>query len=1124
MIGEPLSLQPYPLEEEQTGQFSVQPSNQIAPLPPKAAEARAKRAAFAWPESGKPAAEYTKNFQDGEEDAVRQEEAAKKDAKKAAFDEKMIAQALAMGDAQKYVQAYLSTLPSQPQTDPKTVMEVAYADEFMSYLNKAYPGESTFWRKAQSEDPEFVKVAFEKGKEDIVKNKYLQKVVEEMDGVVQNQSWPSWGQDQVIRAFPGATTVFERGEVTGSPFFNWDTLGENKDEQRKRLHRLPVPEFIKEVDRLAERWRKVNPALGRDFLRAMQGQTEFESGLDTAFELLDASIVSEGTKLLKATAKGISTRKEIAKAVEDMKKGVDLPESPKVAAAEAAGDVGEASVAKIAERIVDDLSVKTNAAKESAENLVSGLKTQQEEIGMGATGGYRELVTRMQAQYENFSEKLLNTISTMIRVERVPLLQASEAAARILRAEVDRMYAGIDNAIMDIETINRNAITNTYSLTLKLGKNGTEYWHSFEHAKAWKDRNGLLDATIEKKGNGYFIRVDKPLDETNDIVKDFLHSTEVYKDPDNLLGKVGNWLAWGRTPDETLTIEQRLNRKAATYGPATLLSIAQEEMSYIRELMKGTTKIDPVTGKALERWGGITFNTTDGGVSVSRAAKERWQDWERIVKLSRSTPDPDMVRAGKTPEQSMGYFFKSVQELDNAYRLHFKRPPDEVEIQAYFAYKRLVEMDHMLRNLEVVKYMQRLGTEQHSWMYKNAAGETVQSSFINGMLRKTFPEQEATILVIGKGPGEHTVLNGKTARTDVPKLFKQLTDKVDSGQARVIQVYDSDITKFGDAFPKAGDKKVQFVIVDGATNTKGIDFTQVPRRGGGHFEYDYDFYIKQAKVTFERFKRGKGQDDILRHWYTGDTTIMPVQVRAMGKEVAQHLDDARLAIKAKNTDLARDIVENRLKMDWEEVSGWFNPHTINGEKIPARLSLDEKIEVVTKGESIGHRDNFLRDKYPDTFKDGTKQGSPARQFRVEYTGERDAHQLMSVTAVGSKDNPLYNYAPARMIDPIAVMDRSLSKMVNSVFMDDYKIFAVEGWLERASHYLKARPDEIRSAPFFHFHKSEFQPDTPAHIKKRLEAEHWQINQFLGKSDVISNFIDSTSQHIIDSVYGRFGPK
>jgi hypothetical protein len=131
---------------------------------------------------------------------------------------------------------------------------------------------------------------------------------------------------------------------------------------------------------------------------------------------------------------------------------------------------------------------------------------------------------------------------------------------------------------------------------------------------------------------------------------------------------------------------------------------------------------------------------------------------------------------------------------------------------------------------------------------------------------------------------------------------------------------------------------------------------------------------------------------------------------------------------------------------------------------------------------------------------------------------------------GTIANPVYKLGDPALLDPIPTMNRALSRVTNSFFMDDYKISAVEHWLREATPFLKASESEIRYAPFHAFNtlsKDAWKPgalkETPELIRQ-LETRHEQIRQFTGVASSTDALLHSWGQKMADSIYGKFGPE
>jgi len=97
-------------------------------------------------------------------------------------------------------------------------------------------------------------------------------------------------------------------------------------------------------------------------------------------------------------------------------------------------------------------------------------------------------------------------------------------------------------------------------------------------------------------------------------------------------------------------------------------------------------------------------------------------------------------------------------------------------------------------------------------------------------------------------------------------------------------------------------QRIQYILSD-SVESKPISYNQVNRRGGGHFDYEYDHYLKQAII------RNEVIGSHVKDHYEGDTTVMALPNRIMGTDIGKHLDEVRKLIKDGKIDLARDYTK-----------------------------------------------------------------------------------------------------------------------------------------------------------------------------------------------------------------------
>lgn len=629
--------------------------------------------------------------------------------------------------------------------------------------------------------------------------------------------------------------------------------------------------------------------------------------------------------------------------------------------------------------------------------------------------------------------------------------------------------------------------------------------------------------TIEQHGLGFKIVIRRPLTETDKTVRDLMirdTSGKLIPEATSTGSQTGfkalmnGALGKFRGADDTLALNDSVNRKIATYTQSLFKEWAQQEAAYIRQIASGVIREDPVTGESIPYWKAKPKAIWN---KITGEQQKNYDAFTRTLNFARTDKHP------VTGE--IGYFFQTPGELNNHYLKYFDRSPTFAEHQAYFAFVRMVEGDRILREIAEFRNRARIGAEQFSISARGPDGKQVKSAFFDGIGQKYFPGGDDVMMIMSKKLGEEKLINLGGAALG-PKKLAEYKELVKQGRLKVIRVYAPEHTPLSDFSNIAGNEHVRYILTD-QHESKPLEFNHVNRRGGGHFEYDYDHFLKQADMYHQYETGTQGR---YKSVYQGDKTFMPLLNQTMGHDIASKMHTIQRLILDNNLADAKRFTEAHLPIEWDDLHAMFKPTTdAVGKKLPPRLSLHEPFVVVRKGQSIYDVDKSLEQRYGLAFKDGSKSGSDNRQFSVAYNTERESTGLNHFDDIGSQGNPIYKYAPeGNMVDPITTMNRSLNRIVNSVFMDDYKIFAVEHWLREAEPHLKADTSEILASPFWHFTqaetKSAFKPGTPVEIVNNLLSNRNKIRQLVGVPNSIDIAIHRATEWLVENSYKSFGPE
>ena len=251
-----------------------------------------------------------------------------------------------------------------------------------------------------------------------------------------------------------------------------------------------------------------------------------------------------------------------------------------------------------------------------------------------------------------------------------------------------------------------------------------------------------------------------------------------------------------------------------------------------------------------------------------------------------------------------------------------------------------------------------------------------------------------------------------------------------------------------------------------------------------------------------------------------------------GIDFGKRMDVVRQYRDAGMYDEARIVARDTLNMSPEVYEDYFHPHqTPDGKMLPPMLSNEHPITYVRKGESSIDTSSYLKDKYGEDLQDATTAGSLASQFKVQYTGKRDAEHLFTAENKGTWNKPLWQYSPAKMLDPIPVAGRALNRIINSQFGDDLKIASMTHWLKQAlaAKLLDYGPNTenyVWHAPWRVFNGDIKWNDTVDNAKAIafFKGNRAKIQAFSGVSNPTVSFLHSMADDIAKTLYNKFGPK
>lgn len=684
-----------------------------------------------------------------------------------------------------------------------------------------------------------------------------------------------------------------------------------------------------------------------------------------------------------------------------------------------------------------------------------------------------KVISRARAQLlgpglKEAGDRLVNNFWNLAKVSRVTsdqLVIARNSAEAALKKEYGKR---LNDAIIDVRyTPAEFHAANIDTVSLRVGMPDASMFPTAEKAAIWREQYGLgsKEAHIVPEGGKYLLEIPKHVDETQDIVRDAVVSARNATNS-SLINQLLNRV---RSAEDLFGFSQRENRQIAVHAPQALRRALRQEIEQ-------------------------TFE--------KNMTKQQRRAVEDVLRDNRDMPNP----ANPTER---GRWYNTAGEFEQAYFARHQRMPTENEILAYDQYKRLSDFDWLLRNVTSYRDKARQGIETFRFSALQD-GKKVMTDWFEGKRLDAMPwkagnnRYDAGLWVHDHEAGTAKFYYQFNMTPEERKIVDHLVE--DRGY-RVVQVFEPRKHPLaGIAKTAAGEDlkdQVNYVV----TNTwdkAPLSWKQVDYRPGGHVIYPHEWYVAQPQIQAGRL--GKMT-------YLGDNNILNVRTQAEASKWAQKLDNARQLYRDGKMNELYAYIDKQLPHTRDEFLDLFRRND-------SPLSVNHPVLFKQRGHNTVESGTLKAE-----VDSGNMINSLHNPHDLSNTMDKsflmDRDNILSTVVENDKSLRLGN---AEQLDPYIAMNRGFSQNLRNMWLNDYKISAVEQWIKEFNHVMRPDMNSLEKHSLFFLYNPQWAKvaaDNAADLAAAKAAQRAIVN-FIGKPSELGEGLESMKMKLLNTVYKGWG--
>lgn len=579
--------------------------------------------------------------------------------------------------------------------------------------------------------------------------------------------------------------------------------------------------------------------------------------------------------------------------------------------------------------------------------------------------------------------------------------------------------------VIDVRVSQEADVGNVYTAEVVLGQRDGTLFQNEAHAKLYFSRwiKGTDDYRIEQVGEGFQIVIPKTVDETKFLTDLKLGTTQ--KTPEGL----ANTFGWFRSPNYSVSRENELARSTAV----TSHELASDLFSKLAE-------------------------------PFQRLPKKDFAELEEMMVVNRDKQK----------------YYENFNQFTEAFYSRYKKNPSVEQVDTYFAYVQINDLDLVVRDLDWYKQKARLGLEE---ITLRGVEEPFEGKVIDRLPYGSKDRFSVSIEkdgVLGKPVSSRFI--GETQKAQIDKL-------VEEGY-KIVQV--------GNQALKVGDRYAGFVVVKDMKRSR-VGVKNVDRKAGGHQVHKYPYYIKQGKMSAD-------EDSTL---YRGDTTLFNAANEKEAREVLESLEVARQKLVAKDPTAIKYIKDN-IPISLKKFMGAIK----SGE-----IDINTPFVVTKKG--VRTIDTGAYSKYTQLHDLSKNEHNLSGQITGRYGGERSE---APIDIIRSEADTKFMVDTAPFLSPMDTLRMTSNNMLSVRVMNDYTISTNQNFLREFGDILVGSKEEQRASGVSLLMEPQFKagadPQKIAYAKNVSRA----YNNLMNHGTAFDRKLETLKEKTLSSIMPKFGPR